>query len=768
MASAQAPTWRPALPGETRSTTQRPEAVRTAVHTREVAKLIASLGRDRAAGPASAQAQGMHLTLKTCPPDPSERLADTPLALDSMFAKEEWFSEDGPTTAPLELYAHFEKSSSMDHLAYQYYRDLTNQGSGGKMASTLFLARRHRARETYAQRIRECPELAYVDWSNSQGGGGVEGFSVLGEELGLPFARVNIGDLKAEDLWISYEHYNAQKPVAAHWEEAKDENKQWLEFRDHVAAVRKGHRRRRPQSQTEDEPATIIIPVCPKDVFAFPGGEVAVHVLSSSKAMARDPPAPSDSAVLVEREASRVLVQPSGTAVSMVGRWLCDAEKRNLFSEIPCLVGDYGAAPVCFSDVAPVEVLLVDSAGTIVDRSVVKRCGLLGTAFRRPGAYSTTHGAQKRRSWSVSGNGTQVESHVVTNAERVAKRRVRAYTGDPADLQAAESEAQVSIRVASTMVALPLVARRAPGTFSGIMFTEEIGKKPRTKAFTPKTRPHGPSYHFWPHLMGPMVDYGGSVSTRLKPFLKKRGTVGNMTKLDKKALVDGMIKAREYLSCRRDLRPEIVRPIIDQITSILDEYKRSMKLFNNRHAAVRAIIAVDKIRDPHAQRDQSTSGPQVLREQAAAAHMEQSILAEAAALGIPRVKVPSPDMHNVFGWEYIRTKSFKETCAELDRPVRIAVEGQGTVVDSATLEPGSDARLGAGFAALLMKRACDASRQSEILRRSLEAPLAAQDAAETESAKRRIYASTNLLRTALSARAYKVLSQRLGFFDFGQ
>ena len=165
------------------------------------------------------------------------------------------------------------------------------------------------------------------------------------------------------------------------------------------------------------------------------------------------------------------------------------------------------------------------------------------------------------------------------------------------------------------------------------------------------------------------------------------------------------------------------------------------------------------------QRDQSSSGPQALREEAAIAHVGRCILAEAAALGIKRVKVPPPDTHSVFGWTYVEAASFESSSAASTSPS--ASQSPAWAPLQTRARPKSVARRGAGFAAALL-RACDASVQSEILRRSLETPLADVDDDETESAKRRIYASTNLLRTALSARAYAALAKRLAFFEFGQ
>lgn len=776
MTEAGAADWRtnparPRLPDEWSSTSTRPARFKLDPPTEGVANCIKSLGRDRAAGPAATHRRGMYLQLKTWVPKSSERLADTPVALAAMFDRADWFDDDGPRAPSLELHGRYEVASTLDRHAFLNYLDLTNQGTGGKMAQTLFVKRRSEAREAYTARIRECPELAFVDWSNAEIGGPTEGFAARqgDQHKGLAFSRVNLCGFSLEDLWISYEHYNASKKVEVHWEMVRNVSNEWVTFRDRVAAARAAGRSRdrrgsRRTSSVADEPATLLLPVCARDVLAFPGGRLAMQVLASSKAMAAARGTLPDDATTVEREASRLLVQPTGDTVSMVGRWLCKAEQANLFREIPCIVGEFGAAPVNFGSGLAMEIILVDAAGIILRRSVFPRCGLAGTAFRKPGAYATNLTSRKR----AAGSGSRTTGLAVTATERAAIRRARAYTGAVADLVAAEHQARTAVRVAFTMEALPLVARGKAGTFSGISFDEEIGKKPRTKAFTHKTRPRGASWHFWPHILGPMVDYGGSVSTRLQPFLKKRGTAGNMTTLTKPELVRRMLEAREYLESRRDLRAECVRPILDDIATILSKYKATSKLDKHRHAAVRAIIAVDKIRNPHAQRDQSSSGPQALREEAAIAHVGRCILAEAAALGIKRVKVPPPDTHSVFGWTYVEAASFESSSAALDEPVCISVTGVGTIADSSTAEEGSVARRGAGFAAALLQRACDASVQSEILRRSLETPLADVDDDETESAKRRIYASTNLLRTALSARAYAALAKRLAFFEFGQ
>ena len=103
--------------------------------------------------------------------------------------------------------------------------------------------------------------------------------------------------------------------------------------------------------------------------------------------------------------------------------------------------------------------------------------------IRKPGAYATNLTSRKR----AAGSGGRATGLAVTATERAAIRRARAYTGALADLVAAEHQARTAVRVAFTMEALPLVARGKAGTFSGISFDEEIGKKPRTKAFTHKT-----------------------------------------------------------------------------------------------------------------------------------------------------------------------------------------------------------------------------------------------------------------------------------------
>ena len=784
MAGPEVPAWRadprrPQLPDEWNTTPVRPERVRADPPTQAIATCIKSLGRDRAAGPAATLGRGMRLTLKPWVPKSSARLADTPIALAAMFDRADWCNDDGPPPPQLELFARYELSSALDRHALGHYLDLTNQGSGGKMAQTLFIKRRNEAREAYSKRIWTCPALAYVDWTDAETGGPTEGFSRRVARPPTDFSRVNLGDLSPEDLWVSYENHNAAKPVDVHWEMVRDAPNEWATFRDRVAAargVRAGLRPRdrrsgRRTSSVASEPATLVVPVCPRDVLAFPGGRVAMHTLASSKAMAAPIPADAPEHTTVEREAIRVLVQPTAAPVSMIGRWLCNVEKQNRFYEIPCLVGEFGAAPINFAGGLSMEVILVDAAGTILRRSVFPRCGLMGTAFRKPGAYAKDPARAKRRAVTTDSAGRPTARQVGTPGERAAIRRTRAHTGAGAELWAAEKQARIAVRVASTMESLPLVARGDAGLFSGISFEDEIGKKPRTKAYTAKTRPRGASWHFWPHILGPMIDYGGSVSSRLQPFLKKRGTQGNMTKLTKLELVRRMVEARDYLETRRDLRPDHVRPIVDEIAAILARYKATDRLDHHRYAAARMITAVDIIRDPHAQRDQSSSGPQALREQAAVAQMARCVLAEAAALGVKRVKVPPPDTHNVFGWTYVQAAKFETTSAALDAPVRISVAGRGTVVDSATLDEGTDARRGAGFAALLLRRACDASLQSEILRRSLETPLGTadrEDREEAESAKRRIYASTNLLRTALSKGAYAALAKRLAFFEFGQ
>ena len=113
----------------------------------------------------------MYLQLKTWVPKSSERLADTPVALAAMFDRADWFDDDGPRAPSLELHGRYEVASTLDRHAFLNYLDLTNQGTGGKMAQTLFVKRRSEAREAYTARIRECPELAFVDWSNAEIGG---------------------------------------------------------------------------------------------------------------------------------------------------------------------------------------------------------------------------------------------------------------------------------------------------------------------------------------------------------------------------------------------------------------------------------------------------------------------------------------------------------------------------------------------------------------------------------------------------------------------
>ena len=140
----------------------------------------------------------------------------------------------------MELHGRYEVASTLDRHACLNYLDLTNQGTGGKMAQTLFVKRRSEAREAYTARIRECPELAFVDWSNAEIGGPTEGFAARqgDQHTGLAFSRVNLCGFSLEDLWFSYEHYNASQKVEVHWVMVRNVSNEWVTFRDRVAAAR--------------------------------------------------------------------------------------------------------------------------------------------------------------------------------------------------------------------------------------------------------------------------------------------------------------------------------------------------------------------------------------------------------------------------------------------------------------------------------------------------------------------------------------------------
>ena len=420
-----------------------------------------------------------------CPPKPSERIADTPVSLAKMFDKEEWFADDGPAPAPLELYAHFHESSTLDRLAFCHYMDLNNQGKGGKMAPTLFVTRRNEAREAYAKLVCEKPDLAFVDWSNLECGGESEGFQ-RNRETPASFSRVNLGTFSPEDLWISYERFNASKPVPEHWERVKDVGfaEEKLVFFDQVKAARSFKRqlgtpgrtsRKSRRTSVAEYPATLLIPVCHKDVLAFPGGALTLHRLCTTKAMAtaRDTVVPG--MTTLEREATRSVVNSADNRLAMIGNWLADAEKKNLFSEFPCVRGEFSVAPVCFTDELPMEILVVDADGIVLRRSTVDRCGLAGTAFSVPGAYTFAPDSRKRATGTPA-----MREETASGLSRSARRRSKAYRGDPADLEAAENRAAVCARVSFYQSALPLIARGEPDTFSGILFDDEIGKKPST------------------------------------------------------------------------------------------------------------------------------------------------------------------------------------------------------------------------------------------------------------------------------------------------
>ncbi len=171
--------------------------------------------------------------------------------------------------------------------------------------------------------------------------------------------------------------------------------------------------------------------------------------------------------------------------------------------------------------------------------------------------------------------------------------------------------------------------------------------------------------------------------------------------------------------------------------------------------------------DPNSNRDQQNSGPQLLREQAAAGHAARATLAEAHALGHAGVKVPPADLDGRFGFTYARALTPTAFNKKLDAAVTICAGGT-VVVSSADLPSQSTERLAIGFAAFLLEQAKKASVRSEILVASSSAPQAhldATDLEDTKSATQSIEKLVNLLKTALPRPLYQKLSRKFALFD---
>ena len=698
---------------------------------------------------------------------------------------------DDPTEADipvLELGYDFRLEPDDEINVCHLIRDTAAEGRGQSQIPPKLTRARDAFRDRYRAAVAANPALITVD------------FSVL--EYGGRIADLNRGSATVEELWICYNAWLGRMPIRQHYELGIA--KKVLSRDQFGRALRDGDRRRSVRGSGADSAllagagagAGAGTPLWAA-VYLAPGGPTLERGAVRLATVGTGAVLP---AALSAAEAGIWGPAYQPRAVSDAGGDLGAVVKRALLQFPRCaaaaaslrmLETDHGAALASVAAV-PIELIAVDPATHLIQsRTVVQTSVAIGTVFPARGFYANADAVHRfvAERAAVTGDAKTARRYQFPEATVAALRkrysggafstisegvsrtlRLRTGVDDPAVPAVAEQREAAAAGLAAILweERLPLLWPGRP-VFQQIDLATTLPVKPRTKGYGARDRPASAESHLVSNLSGAAVNFGWSHSVHLKPFLKKRGSGRDLTKLSIDELVTRLRQIPERFASResRARAFENVDDLVAETQALLGRVRRSGgRLGNERYEAVRLINRSMVAVDTHARHDQTSCGPQRLRVSAAQRALATAVLLEAKTL-VPAagLSVPPPDLNRAFGFSFVTARPDAEWRAALDRPVTIAVNGV-TVVESGSEAPGSPARLAAGYVAELLRDAAAASRDTAVLLGSRRVAVADDvDRLEREALTRRIHARVDMLRASLSPALFKLVAARFGLVE---
>lgn len=688
--------------------------------------------------------------------------ADSPL--DSMDL-EAAFDPDESSIPVLELALDVRHETADDVAIYRLLTDMHSEGRGQGQIPPAFTEARDAARTAYRELVLRNPAASFVDMSPL--------------DYGNPLSAVGRAGISDDALYIIYQKWLADKPIRTHF--TLHCRKQTLTEAAFCRALAEANR----GAQLRIRPPSVSLVPPPASVFCIvqlgggppmPPGKLQLAAVGTGIS----PPAPVSEAeeAFIPGPIRHATGSPTDPAAPFM-RAIHAFPKQFGCLGARVLEAPGAAAAVGLLKVR-LECIVVDGAGNIQCRGGCVGAAI-GTVYASPGRFSVSETDISRelaaRCGKASVSAVAAKSRVPMH--RVA-RALKRYGADPAaettdpvrrtlaarkgpedplvPASAKYHEACGKARVGIDRGrVLPVVDPGVRTVFGRIRPEMALPLKSRTKPYTDV--PETAQIELVPNIGGAGVNHRLPYAELLAPFLKKSGGSRDLRKLTAPELFAELRQILEDFSSREGQRLALfdVRPLLEEIRTLL----RKKKLGRDRYSAVRLIQKARQAVDYHPTHDQTSCGPQKLRAFAARLAETRALFAELRALngGEPsRITVPRPDDSRPFGFSYVRTTPRAEWNAMLDRPVRV-VAGSVVVFDTADLDP-SEARP-AAYAAWLLRKITTASLNSAVLVASREAPPADEtDRAERIELEAKIWATVDLLRSAVSPETFRLVVRR--------
>ena len=666
--------------------------------------------------------------------------------------------------------------------------DTEAEGHGQSQIPPKFTRLRDEMRDRYHAAVAENPALVFVDFSRLDYGG--------------QLSSINRGSATVDELWICYNAWlGREHSNRAHWElhlAKKTMSRSQFEraLRDGARPPSRSRSRSRARRVSSDSGSVSAGSKLWLALYLGPGptletGKIQLATVGTGSALP-DPLSGPEAEIWGEAHVPRAATTAPRDLGSLVKRAFVQFSRAaDRATGVRLLETDHGSALAAVV-AEPIELFAVDKAtGAVVSRTVVSTVAAVGTVFPARGYYAAEDDVRRfvaERAAASSPDRVAAKYRIAPATVREIQKRHRktAFASVPHrvvrtlklrdSLDAPLVPAAAAAReAAATSVAgilwdeqLPLVWPGRP-VFQQLDLAQTLPIKPRTKGYGDTDRPPGPEPHLIANLGGGGVNFGWSHAAALRPFLRKRGSSRDLTKLS----VDDLIARLEGILVQFETREsrarafEDVDELVAETRALLGRVHRAgRRLRNERYEAVRLINRSMVAVDTHARHDQTSCGPQRLRLTAAFRWAATAILLEAQTLlggaAASRIVVPPVDLSRPFGFSYVTTRPDAEWRATLAVPVRIAVDGV-VVIDSAGDAADSAGRIAAGFVAEIIGRAAATSRDTAILVGARETPITSTvDRLEREALARRINGTVDMLRAAFSARVFRLLAARFG------
>ena len=405
----------------------------------------------------------LHAEFRRIDVDPYFPSSCTQFKLDKVFETEPWFDPRAPGDlggSHVELSGFYEITSPMLGVARRHLLEGRQEGSGGNHVAPSFTLERANDRKAFYSLVEAFPTISMVD------------FSAIKYTPCLSLSQVNLGSYAPEHLWIAYRFFLSEMSLREHWKHHQLARRQAAvrgfsvisrdDFFRLVKVARemqgllgcsgnmgRSSRLGRLSRSSISAPAPDEPEQPPVPYFCMNGGDFLYWLGERSEILRiSSGQVTREGSIPVECDASQP-VYPLTWSLRTVA---------SSFTELECIASDTAVSLVGHRAISA-EIISTDAEGQIVSRTLVERCGFLGTGFPVVGAVASRELADRYNSKQT----TSAEGF--STAQKVAVRRYnwRSRHGD-VDLLAVKA---ANARDIQTAKVLPLGTPRRPRMLFG-------------------------------------------------------------------------------------------------------------------------------------------------------------------------------------------------------------------------------------------------------------------------------------------------------------